>query len=96
MSDDNVIDLSAVKRTAALARLAIDDVSAQSLTHEISALLRFVGRLNTFTDGGEVPPDLRSTPLRPDVVTDTAAVAQIISNAPDPDGHFFTVPKVIE
>ena len=91
------IDENTVRHTAALARLAVEPADLPVLVDELRAVLGFIGRLSEVDVSGVTEADdPRSTPLREDVVTCAGAAAEIVRNAPDADGHFFKVPKVIE
>jgi aspartyl-tRNA(Asn)/glutamyl-tRNA(Gln) amidotransferase subunit C len=91
------IDIETVRRTAKLARLAVSEERLPQLVDELQRLLGLIGIMDTAdVSGVSLESDPRSTPLRADVVHDGGIAADIVRNAPAPDGHFFTVPKVIE
>ena len=91
------IDEASVRHTAKLARLAVSEDALPVLVGELRAVLGFISKLSE-VDVSEVDvhDNRRSTPLRDDVVTAGNIADDIIRNAPAADGHFFTVPKVIE
>jgi aspartyl-tRNA(Asn)/glutamyl-tRNA(Gln) amidotransferase subunit C len=98
------VDTSTVKRIASLARLAITDEDAARLSPELSNILGWIEMLGEVdTTGVEpmtavIPNTLR---LRDDVVdadptTGGGIRDQLMTNAPQAEHGFFTVPKVIE
>ena len=93
------VDLPTVRRIAALARIAVSDGEAEALVPELNAILGWVEQLGEVDVTGVaamtavIPNTLR---LRDDVVTDGGVRERVLSNAPNPTGGFFTVPKVIE
>lgn len=93
------VDLKTVKRVAHLARIALTDQDAVKMEGELNAILGFVEQLNEVDVEG-VEPMTSVTPMdmkkRSDAVTDGHKSADIIANAPQSDGDFFVVPKVVE
>ena len=93
------VDKDTVKRVARLARIAVGDDEAESLTGELNTILGFVEQLNEVDVTG-VEPMTAVIPMRAkmreDVVTDGGIADQIVANAPTGADHFFAVPKVVE
>lgn len=93
------VDAATVKRVAHLSRIAVDDADVPKLQGELNAILGFVEQLNEVDVSG-VEPMTSVTPMamkkRQDVVTDGGIPDQIVANAPEREGHFFAVPKVVE
>jgi aspartyl-tRNA(Asn)/glutamyl-tRNA(Gln) amidotransferase subunit C len=93
------VDVPTVQRIAKLARIAITEEEAQHLAPELSNILGWIEQLGEVdTSGVEpmtavIPNKLR---LRDDVVTDGGVRDAVLSNAPQAEHGFFTVPKVIE
>jgi aspartyl-tRNA(Asn)/glutamyl-tRNA(Gln) amidotransferase subunit C len=91
------IDIDTVRHTAKLARLAIDEARLPQLADELQRLLGLINTMNTAdVSGVSLESDPRCTPMRPDAVHEGNIAADIVRNAPAANGHFFTVPKVIE
>jgi aspartyl-tRNA(Asn)/glutamyl-tRNA(Gln) amidotransferase subunit C len=93
------LDRDAVSHIARLARINVADGELDNLAGELSQILSFVEQLNSVdTTGVEPMVGVGSVmaPLRDDVVTDGAQAEAVVSNAPDPVGPYFGVPKVIE
>ena len=93
------VDQATVRRIAHLARIAVTDEEVPHLQGEINAILAFVEQLDE-VDVSNVEPMTSVTPMvmkkRQDVVTDGEIADQIVANAPEREGTFFAVPKVVE
>lgn len=93
------ITLSEVQRIAALARLTLTPAEAQELLEHFAKILRYVEKLNT-VDTADVRPMSHAvavpSPLREDRVTNQPHPEALLANAPDREGHFFKVPRIIE
>lgn len=88
-----------VRHVALLARLALSPQEEEAFTDQLDEILTYIeklGELNTnavepTAHAVEVP-----TPLREDQVRNQADVEALLRNAPERDGAFFKVPKIIE
>jgi aspartyl-tRNA(Asn)/glutamyl-tRNA(Gln) amidotransferase subunit C len=93
------VDEATVRRIARLARIEVTDEEAEALEKELSGILDWVKQLDE-VDVGNVEPMTRVTPMtlkkREDKVTDGEIVEQVLANAPQREGDFFVVPKVVE
>jgi aspartyl-tRNA(Asn)/glutamyl-tRNA(Gln) amidotransferase subunit C len=93
------VDIATVKRVARLARIALTEDEAQSMTGELNTILGFVEQLGEVDVMG-VEPMTSVTPVemkkRQDRVTDGGIPDDIVANAPAADQNFFLVPKVVE
>ena len=93
------LEPAAIRRIARLARLGIDDAEIDRLQVELGSILVWIEQLSELDVEGIEPisgvghAGLR---MRDDVVTDGARREVVLSNAPDRDGPFFSVPKVVE
>jgi len=93
------VDKDTVRRIAKLARVAMDDAQVAEMEAELNALLAWVEQLSV-VDGAlkkqmtSVVEQLLRT--REDVVTDGGYADDLMKNAPQTEGHFFVVPKVVE
>lgn len=93
------VDLPTVRRIAALARIAVTEEEAEALVPELNGILDWVEQLGEVDCEGIEPMTAvisNTLRLREDVVTDGGVRDQVLANAPDAKGGFFTVPKVIE
>lgn len=93
------LDRTAVAKIAKLARLKMDPERLDAMTGELNRILSFVEELQAVnTDNIEPMTSVRPMKLRqrPDEVTDGGNPEAVLKNAPQRQGDFYTVPKVIE
>jgi aspartyl-tRNA(Asn)/glutamyl-tRNA(Gln) amidotransferase subunit C len=98
------VTIADVERVAELANLELKQEETQSMLHDLNAILDHVARLNELDTSGVAPlaqvSELEgangSRTLRPDTVTASLDRATVMAQAPETDGAFFKVPKVIE
>jgi aspartyl-tRNA(Asn)/glutamyl-tRNA(Gln) amidotransferase subunit C len=88
-----------VQRVAVLARLRLTPEEQSSLTDELDRILGYMDKLNQL-DTADVDlfshaANITST-LREDRVTNRPNADALLANAPNRDGTFFKVPKIIE
>lgn len=93
------LDPATVRRIAKLARIRIEDAEIPQLQAELNGILDRAAQLQDVNVDGVEP--LRGAAhmalrLREDVVSDGAIPDQILANAPEREGPFFAVPKVVE
>ncbi|GBQ08973.1 Asp-tRNA(Asn)/Glu-tRNA(Gln) amidotransferase subunit GatC [Saccharibacter floricola] len=93
------LDAKKVARIARLARIGLSDDEVQTYQKDMEGIIDWVEQLNE-VDITDVPPmvgtGLATARLRDDVVTDGERRDDVLSNAPEREGPFFTVPKVVE
>ncbi len=93
------VDQATVRRIAHLARIAVTDDEVEHLEGELNAILQWVEQLRQ-VGTSDVEPMTSvvhvQREMRPDEVTDGGYPEKIVANAPLRDGHYFTVPKVVE
>lgn len=93
------VDEATVRRIARLARIKVTDAEAKALEKELSGILDWVKQLDE-VDVSSVEPMTRVIPMtlrkRDDTVTDGEIPEQVLANAPQREGDFFVVPKVVE
>ncbi len=88
-----------VRKIAFLARIRVDEARLAPLASELNNIVGWVEQLSEVDTDGVAPMTSAvdiATPLRKDVVDDGDKVEDILANAPDPEGPFFAVPKVVE
>ena len=93
------VDTATVQRIARLARIAITDADAERLAPELDNILGWIEQLGEVDTAGVEPMTAviaNTLRLRDDVVTDGGVRADLMTNAPEAEHGFFTVPKVIE
>src|SRR5437588_10484502 len=87
-----------VKHVAKLARLALDEEQLARLTPQLESILEYVAKIGEVDVSG-VQPMAHALPLanvlRDDVVEPSLPIDKVLQNAPETDGPFFKVPKVI-
>jgi len=87
-----------VREVAKLARLAIDEPRLLKLAGQLEMILGYVDKLSRVDVTG-VEPMAHALPLhnvfREDVVEPSLPLEKVLQNAPDTDGPFFKVPKVL-
>jgi aspartyl-tRNA(Asn)/glutamyl-tRNA(Gln) amidotransferase subunit C len=93
------LSVDEVRYIARLARLHVSDEEVEQLAREMGKVLDYVDQLNQL-DTSDVPPMLHVLDFY-NVFREDAAVQRIthedaLRNAPDADGDYFRVPKVIE
>ena len=86
-----------IRYLAALARLKLVPSEIESLTVELTAVVEYFDQIKLVdTDGvpsyGAVPTSGKG---RDDVVGESLGREAVLGNAPETDGEFFLVPKVI-
>ena len=100
-----------VSYVADLANLELTDQERQRMLKDLNSILDYIDRLNEL-DTSDVPPmaqitaklgqpdakqgDSNALALRDDVPVPCLPHADAMKNAPETDGDFFKVPKVIE
>jgi len=93
------VDKETVRRIAKLARIALDDSQAAAMEQELNALLAWVEQLQEVNVEGVQPMTSvveQRLKMREDVVSDGGYADDLLKNAPQAEGHFFVVPKVVE
>jgi aspartyl-tRNA(Asn)/glutamyl-tRNA(Gln) amidotransferase subunit C len=95
---DQQISLDDVRTVAKLARLALSESQMQSLTPQLGSILQYVAKVSEADTSG-VEPMAHALPLhnvlRDDAAEPSLPLEKVLQNAPETDGPFFKVPKVI-
>ena len=93
------VEADTVRRIAHLARIGVKESEVPHLQGELNAMLAFVEQLKEVNVEG-VEPMTSVIPMemkkRTDAVNDGEIADDIVRNAPETQGHFFLVPKVVE
>jgi len=95
------LDAATVRRVANLARLRLDETEVEKLRSELNGILGWIEQLQAVDTEGVEPmaggsPVPVALPWRQDAVTDGGQADAILRNAPDREGEYFGVPKVVE
>ncbi|MDY6851321.1 MAG: Asp-tRNA(Asn)/Glu-tRNA(Gln) amidotransferase subunit GatC [Thermodesulfobacteriota bacterium] len=92
------IDRQEVEHVARLARLRITAQEADRLTGQMNSILAYMDKLNDLDTTG-IEPMAHALPLtnafREDEVRPSLDTDKVLDNAPESQGTFFLVPKVI-
>jgi aspartyl-tRNA(Asn)/glutamyl-tRNA(Gln) amidotransferase subunit C len=107
MSGQAGVSIEDVRRVAELANLELTAEEEPRMRRDLNAILGHIAQLNELDTSG-VPAmaqvgemsggvvDSEGASLRADVVRPSLDRAAVMAAAPDSDGRFFKVPKVIE
>ena len=93
------IDKDTVKHISKLARISLNDKQVDSLSKDLSSIIRFIEKLNKLnTDNVKPLTSIIDASLksRKDEIRDGKIRDQILKNSPENNDEFFVVPKVIE
>jgi aspartyl-tRNA(Asn)/glutamyl-tRNA(Gln) amidotransferase subunit C len=109
MSNTNAVTLQDVRRVAELANLELSPAEEPRMQRDLNAILGHFAQLNEL-DTTHVPamaqvgemlaadfaPELTGASLRADSARPSLDRRAVMAGAPESDGRFFKVPKVIE
>ena len=96
------LDTATVRRVAALARIRLPEEEVARVQGELNGILGWIEQLQAVdTEGvepmaGGTPEGIAAMPMREDAVTDGGIAERVLANAPDREGDYFGVPKVVE
>ncbi|MEX0693923.1 MAG: Asp-tRNA(Asn)/Glu-tRNA(Gln) amidotransferase subunit GatC [Rhodospirillales bacterium] len=88
-----------VRKIAFLARIRVPEERLEPLAGELNNIVGWVEQLAEVDTTGVQPMTSvveTVTPMRADVVNDGAISDRVLANAPDGEGAFYAVPKVVE
>ncbi|NET60352.1 MAG: Asp-tRNA(Asn)/Glu-tRNA(Gln) amidotransferase subunit GatC [Symploca sp. SIO2E6] len=93
-----MINKKQVHKVAQLARLEMTEEEEEQITAQMSSILEYFQQLSEL-DTEDVPPTTRaidvSNVTRQDELRPYPNREAILQEAPDPDGDFFRVPKIL-
>ncbi|MHC4116518.1 MAG: Asp-tRNA(Asn)/Glu-tRNA(Gln) amidotransferase subunit GatC [Planctomycetota bacterium] len=93
------IDEKQVRKVAKLSRLQLTDAEVGEFTGQLSAILGYVEKMNE-ADTENVEPLAHCLPIsnvfRSDNVKESLGTEKALANAPQRDGDFFKVPKILD
>ena len=93
------IDKDTVKHISKLARISLDEKNVDSLSKDLTSIMKFIENLNKLNTDKIVPLTSiinASLKSRKDEIKDGKIRDQILKNSPEKNDEFFVVPKVIE
>ena len=88
-----------VLHVARLARLSLSEAEADRLREQLGNILSYIRQLDALDTKDVVPTSHAvemGTPFRDDTVRPFGDKEAILANAPDREGDFFRVPRIIE
>ena len=98
MAEPKLIDPENARHVAKLARLALDDAHVERLATQLASILAYVDQIGRVDVSG-VEPMAHALPLhnvlREDRIEPSLPLDKVLQNAPETDGPFFKVPKVL-
>ena len=93
------IDAEQVRKVAKLARLELTEAEIEEFTGQLGAILAYVEKMNELNTEA-VEPLAHCLPItnvfRPDEVHESLGSEKTLANAPQRDGSFFKVPKILD
>src|ERR1700679_4091080 len=107
MTEQTDVTIEDVRRVAELANLELTAEEEPRMQRDLNAILRHIAQLNELDTAGGAPVARgggasgglvldRGETLRQDAVRPSVDRAAVMACAPETDGRFFKVPKVIE
>jgi|SRR5215469_12991451 len=107
MSGKSGVTIDDVQRVAELANLELTSEEEPRMQRDLNSILRYIAQLNELDTSNVAPMSqvgevlggmicAQGEMLRADAVQPSLDRAQIMASAPETDGTFFKVPKVIE
>ena len=92
------LSIKEVEHVALLARLAMNEEEKEQFRAQLSSILEYADRINQL-DTTAALPTYHVLPLqnvsRPDQRGATLTQEEVLQNAPDRDGSFFKVPRIL-
>ncbi len=95
---DMKLSTEEVARVARLARLDLSEEKTEIFAGQLHNILSYMDKLNEINTSNVEPmfsPVEHTTVLRKDVVVKEHTRDEILSNAPDTDGQYFVVPRIV-
>ena len=93
------IDKNTVKHISKLARISLDEKKIDSLSKDLSSIMKFIEKLKELNTDKTTPLTSiinASLKSRKDEVKDGKIRDQILKNSPEKNEEFFVVPKVVD
>jgi aspartyl-tRNA(Asn)/glutamyl-tRNA(Gln) amidotransferase subunit C len=87
-----------VAKIATLSRLSLEEDKLDQFTGQLSSILQYMEKLNELETTDVEPlysPVEQTTVLREDVVEKKFKREELLANAPEDDGQYFIVPRII-
>ena len=87
-----------VAKVAKLSRLHLDDAKLERFAGQMDDILAYMETLGSLDTSGVEPlysPVEHSTPYRADEPVQKNMHSDVLANAPETDGQFFVVPRIV-
>ncbi len=87
-----------VQRMASLARLDVDEATQELFAKQFADIISYMdvlAEVDTTNVEAMYSPSLHATPLREDVANNKADRQDVLRNAPNTDGQYFIVPRIV-
>ena len=88
-----------IEKLATLSRLSFDENEKQEIKADLQQMISFIEKLQEVNTEGIEPllhMSSNTNILREDIVSGSITREEALKNAPDSDGTFFKVPRVIK
>jgi aspartyl-tRNA(Asn)/glutamyl-tRNA(Gln) amidotransferase subunit C len=93
------IDQAQVRKVAKLSRLELTEAELKEFTGQLSAILGYMEKMNQLNTD-DVEPMAHCLPIsnvfRQDEIRVSLGTEKTLANAPQRDGEFFKVPKILD
>jgi len=93
------IDQAQVRKVAKLSRLELTEAEVEEFTGQLRAILEYMEKMNEL-DTTDVQPLAHCLPIsnvfREDSIGESLGTEKTLANAPQQDGEFFKVPKILD
>jgi aspartyl-tRNA(Asn)/glutamyl-tRNA(Gln) amidotransferase subunit C len=107
MNETTSVTLDEVRHVATLAHLELTADELPGMARDLNAVLGYIAQLNELETANVAPmaqvsealglaPALAGESLRADAIKPSVDRSAVMQQAPETDGRFFKVPKVIE
>jgi aspartyl-tRNA(Asn)/glutamyl-tRNA(Gln) amidotransferase subunit C len=95
-----LIDKKTVEHVALLSRLSLPEDELELYSKQLADILLYISKLNQLNTDDTLPtshvlPTLVNVD-RPDIPKESLSIENVLANAPEKEGDFFKIPKVIE
>ena len=98
MPDNKTISTEDVAHMAQLSRLAVSAQEGQMFSRQFAAIVEYMDILAEVDVTGVEPlysPQEHPASLREDVARQRRSHKEVLANAPESDGQYFVVPKIV-
>lgn len=93
------ISASDLNHLCHLAKLSPDEATKERLTQQFADIVSYIGKLSEVNTEGVEPlysPVMHESAVREDIAKTRQSSESILANAPETDGKYFIVPRIVE